>query len=393
MTGLIAFLAALMANPVFVGVGGGAIIGGLMVALRSIPMKLWNAFLHLFTLEVHIENDDESFYYVDRFLAKHEGAKKARTLRLTTSRKNGESDWTYGPGLGSVWFWHGWRFVIVTRALQDTKNGNGTREYITIRILGRSRKPLEQFLSSADTSRKDDRIKINAYTGGYWATVARITPRPLSTVILPAEQKRRIKDDLLWFINNKQWYLDRGIPYHRGYLLDGPPGCGKTSIISALAGTVGRDVCSLSLSACKSDRDLMEAICEAPEDAIIAMEDIDCATNAARNRGDEKDEDEGGVTLAGLLNILDGVITPDGRIFVMTTNHPEKLDPALIRPGRVDVHETFNFLTKDLQEEMSSLFYDKPIGREAPVSPATLQGILIKNPVDRDAAQKELDNA
>lgn len=391
--GIVAFLATLMANPVFVGVGGGAIIGGLMVTLRSIPHRIWNAFLHLFTLEVHIENDDEAFYYVDKFLAQHEGAKKSRTLRLTTSRKNGENSWNYGPGLGSVWFWQGWRFIIVSRNLTEAKNGHGTREYITIRMLGRSREPLTKFLGKADEVRIDNRIRINAYTGGYWSTVARVTPRPMSTVILPQEQKTKIVDDLKWFLENKQWYMDRGIPYHRGYLFDGAPGCGKTSIISALAGEVKKDICSLSLSTLKSDKDLMEAICEADDNAIIALEDIDCATAAARTREDDKEEDGGGVTLAGLLNILDGVITPDGRIFVMTTNYPERLDAALIRPGRVDVHETFEYLNKELQEEMSKLFYEKPISREEPISPAKLQGILINHPLDREAAQKELNDA
>lgn len=386
-----------MANPVFVGVGGGAIIGGLMVTLRNIPNKIWQSFLHLFTLEVHIENDDDAFYYVDKFLSTHEGAKKARTLRLTTSRRTPPGDntspWNFGPGLGAVWFWEGWRFVIVNRNLTEAKNGNGTREYITIRMLGRKRVALERFLAKADDCRKDTRIRINAYTGGYWSTVARTTPRAMSTVILPKNQKDKIVNDLKWFIDNKQWYQDRGIPYHRGYLFDGKPGCGKTSIISALAGELKRDVCSLSLSALKSDRDLMEAICEADENSIIALEDIDCASNTTRSREEKDDDEAGGVTLAGLLNILDGVITPDGRIFIMTTNYPERLDAALIRPGRVDVHETFDYLTADLQEDMSRLFYDDPVSREKPISPATLQGILIKNPVDREAAQQELNNA
>lgn len=390
---IIAFLASLMANPVFVGVGGGAIIGGLMVTLRNIPSQLWNAFLHLFTLEVHIENDDEAFYYVDKYLADHEGAKKARTMRLTTNRKDGENTWKFGPGLGSVWFWQGWRFIIVKRNLTEAKNGHGTREYITIRMLGRSREPLITFLGKADEKRTDTRIRINAYTGGYWSTVARVTPRPMSTVILPVKQKENIVNDLKWFIENKEWYVQRGIPYHRGYLFDGKPGCGKTSIISALAGEVKRDICSLSLSTIKNDRDLMEAICEADDNAIIALEDIDCATAAARTREDDKDEESGGVTLAGLLNILDGVITPDGRIFVMTTNYPERLDPALIRPGRVDVHETFDYLTADLQKEMSSLFFEEPIWREEPISPAKLQGILIANCANREKAQEELNVA
>lgn len=397
---LVAFFASLMANPVFVGVGGGAILTGLMVSLRSIPVKIWNSFLHLWTLQVHIENDDEAFYLVDKFLSQHKGAQKARTLRLTTERRkyySGEDNvpktWHFGPGLGSVWFWHGWRFVVISRNLTEAKNGSGTREYITIRMLGRKRSVLTDFLKQAETPIEQEKTKIMTYTGGFWSVLARIIPRKAHTVILPTGQRDRILDDVKWFTENQQFYVDRGIPYHRGYLFCGAPGCGKSSLIPVIAAHVKRDVCTLSLSTLKDDRELLEAICEASDDAIIALEDVDAATNAVQDREDSDEASAKGVTLAGLLNVLDGMVTPDGRIFIMTTNHPEKLDPALVRPGRVDLTETFGYLTKELQEEMSLLFYDEPISRKEVISPAEMQSILIRFPTNREAAQKELDNA
>lgn len=395
--GILAFFATLMTNPVFVGVGGGAIVGGLMVALRSIPAKLWRSFLHIFTLEVHVENDDEAFYHIDKYLATHEGAKKARTLRLTSARKRPsyeqqeESSWNLGPGIGSVWFWHGWRFVIVSRSLTEAKNGNGTREYITIRILGRSREPLLAFLKQAEASKENTKTKIYTYTGGYWSVLARVTPRKAETVILPHEQKDRILKDIQWFIDNQDFYVSRGIPYHRGYLFEGSPGCGKSSMIPVVAAATKKDICTLSLSTLKDDKELLEAVCEADDNAIIALEDVDAATTAAQDRDADNDTEAKGVTLAGLLNVLDGMVTPDGRIFIMTTNYPERLDAALIRPGRIDVRERFGLLDTKLQEEMSLLFYNTPVSREEPISPASLQGIFMKHKT-ADAAQRELNN-
>lgn len=396
MSTIIAAAMALLNNPVFVGVGGGAILGGLMVALRSVPLKLWNGFLHLFTVEVHIENDDEAFRYVDKYLANHKGAQRARTIRVSSVYNRAEPNaenrrsWVAGAGLGAVWFIHGWRPVRVSRTLTETKNEGSTREYFTIRMFGRSRQPLLNMLNDALKVEETDKISLYTYDR-YWDEVASVTPRDPNTLILPSGQLERILADATWFNENRQFYVERGIPYHRGYLFSGNPGCGKTSILPILAKHIGRDVCTLNLSALDSDAELQAAVTSAPANAIIALEDIDAATKAAHSREDGKDGATEGVTLAGLLNVLDGIATPDGRIFAMTTNHPDRLDPALIRKGRVDKHEHFGFLYRQDQERMVSLFFDNPFSREAPISPAALQGILIDNMGDREAAKKALD--
>lgn len=397
MSTIVAAITALLSNQVFIGVGGGAILGGLMVALRSVPAKIWSTFLHLFTVEVHIENDDEAFNLVDKFLAQHEGAQRARTIRVS-SRYNrhdpnsgNKRSWVAGAGLGAVWFLHGWRPTRVSRTLTETKNEGSTREYFTIRMFGRSRQPLLDMLNEA--LKLEDTSTITIYTyDRYWESCANLTPRSPDTLILKGDQLQTILADAKWFDENRDFYHDRGIPYHRGYLFSGEPGCGKTSIIPILAHHINRDVCSLSLSAIETDAELLSAIATAPANAIIALEDIDAATKAAKTREDGSDGVSEGVTLAGLLNALDGLVTPDGRIYAMTTNHPDRLDPALIRKGRVDRHEHFDFLYGQDQIRMVSLFFDEPFSREEPISPAALQSILIDNMGDREAAKSALEN-
>jgi len=144
---------------------------------------------------------------------------------------------------------------------------------------------------------------------------------------------------------NAPWYHERGIPYRRGYLLHGPPGSGKSSFITALAGQLDYNICILSLndSGLTDDR-LAHALSLAPQQSLILLEDIDAAF--ASNRVDPFEQGHGrhgggsggyaGVTFSGLLNTLDGVASSEERLLFMTTNHIERLDRALMRPGRVD---------------------------------------------------------
>lgn len=147
-----------------------------------------------------------------------------------------------------------------------------------------------------------------------------------------------------------------GIPYRRGYLLHGPPGSGKSSFIQALAGTLGYDICLLNLSERGlADDKLIHLLSNTPERSFVLIEDIDAAFNKRVQTSEDGYVEnllcilvinvfytiafryQSSVTFSGFLNALDGVASGEERIIFMTTNHPERLDPALIRPGRVDL--------------------------------------------------------
>ncbi|KAH9148553.1 hypothetical protein AeRB84_008128, partial [Aphanomyces euteiches] len=189
------------------------------------------------------------------------------------------------------------------------------------------------------------------------------------------------------FVEKKGKFAIQGFPYKMGLLLHGPPGTGKTSLIKAIAQHTKRHIVNISLSKIKTNQELMDMMFDltfglAGEDLpiklgfehlIFVMEDVDCASNVvlARTPSTDKPEQDDAMldlvsimegmssdassssllgpkvsassfgnkdklNLAGLLNVLDGVVDSPGRILIMTTNHPEMLDPALIRPGRVN---------------------------------------------------------
>ncbi|GIY00965.1 mitochondrial chaperone BCS1 [Caerostris darwini] len=184
-----------------------------------------------------------------------------------------------------------------------------------------------------------------------------------------------------------------GIPYRRGYLLYGPPGCGKSSFITALAGELEYSICILNLSerGLTDDR-LQHLMSVAPQQSIILLEDIDAAFVKREESSATKVAYEGlnRVTFSGLLNMLDGVVSAEARILFMTTNYLERLDAALIRPGRVDVKEYIGHATDYQLKLMYKRFYPEAATLsnatdfvneikklDRPVSMAEVQGLFM----------------
>eukprot|EP01097_Dermamoeba_algensis_P006804 TRINITY_DN423_c0_g2_i1.p1 TRINITY_DN423_c0_g2~~TRINITY_DN423_c0_g2_i1.p1 ORF type:complete len:271 (-),score=85.81 TRINITY_DN423_c0_g2_i1:981-1694(-) len=198
--------------------------------------------------------------------------------------------------------------------------------------------------------------------------------------------------DVEEFIKSEDWYFKLGIPFHRTYLLYGKPGCGKTSFAAALAGHLGLNLCIMSLSIKGfSDRDLADALNDTPPRSIILLEDIDAAFKSRTLLQDEPESNldnincykSSGLTFSGFLNAIDGVGSPDGKIFIMTTNHLEKLDPALVRPGRVDKKIEFKLANRQQMKDLFIKFYGEHerdlaeqfalLNEEETISMATLQ--------------------
>jgi chaperone BCS1 len=150
--------------------------------------------------------------------------------------------------------------------------------------------------------------------------------------------------------------MDKGVPYRRGYLLYGPPGTGKTSFVQAIAGAARLNLCYLNLSSGDLDDDqLNRLLSEAPERSIILLEDVD-AMFVQRDQVQKQK-----LSFSGFLNALDGVRSQEGQVLFMTTNHKERLDPALLRPGRADVHVKLdNASEKQIKALFSRFFPEAP---------------------------------
>lgn len=195
------------------------------------------------------------------------------------------------------------------------------------------------------------RFKTNGNGCGDWSNEGYKRSRPPKSVILPEGQLESIVRDMKDFCarDTKAWYEAHGLPHRRSYLFHGPPGCGKTSTIRMIAGMFRLNACFLSLTANDfSNQVLQDALSSIPRRALLVLEDVDVLFNE-----DRKSETATALTFSGMLNALDGLISVDGIITIFTTNHIEKLDPALIRGGRVD--RRFEFVHPS-QKQMCALF-------------------------------------
>lgn len=183
--------------------------------------------------------------------------------------------------------------------------------------------------------------------------------RTLTSVVLKRGKREAIEADVRRFMERGWWYAQRGIPYRRGYLLHGSPGSGKSSFITALAGQLDLSICLLNLSERGlTDDKLNFLLSNAPPRSVLLLEDVDAAF-LGRQGAPEADGYQSRVTFSGLLNALDGVASGESRIIFMTTNHVERLDQALIRPGRVDLIEELGDAEADQVEELLWRFYRK----------------------------------
>ena len=182
--------------------------------------------------------------------------------------------------------------------------------------------------------------------------------RPLESVILDKGLKESIISDVKGFLGSAKWYYDRGIPYRRGYLLHGSPGSGKSSFIRALAGELDYNIAVLNLSerGLTDDR-LNYLLTKTPKRTLVLLEDADAAFGKDRSHSDEDGYRGMNVTFSGLLNALDGVGSAEERILFLTTNHVERLDSALVRPGRVDMEVRLGDVTRWQVAKMWDRFY------------------------------------
>ncbi|XP_049985531.1 mitochondrial chaperone BCS1 isoform X2 [Alexandromys fortis] len=294
-----------------------------------------------------------------------------------------------------------WIRVQRNRDMQMVDLQTGTPwESVTFTALGTDRKLFFNILEEARAlALQQEEGKTVMYTavGSEWRTFGYPRRRrPLDSVVLQQGLADRIVKDIREFIDNPKWYIDRGIPYRRGYLLYGPPGCGKSSFITALAGELEHSICLLSLTdSSLSDDRLNHLLSVAPQQSLVLLEDVDAAflSRDLALENPVKYQGLGRLTFSGLLNALDGVASTEARIVFMTTNHIDRLDPALIRPGRVDLKEYVGYCSHWQLTQMFQRFYpgqapslaenfaEHVLKATSQISPAQVQGyfMLYKN--------------
>jgi mitochondrial chaperone BCS1 len=283
------------------------------------------------------------------------------------------------PSFGTHYFWYKGRLLLFKRTQAQQQQSFmpvSEREEISVSSFGRNPTVLKELLNECRADfMKNDENRTLIYRGSVkpgtsepvWTRCMSRISRPFSTVVLDESVKKDLLEDMQDYLHplTRRWYGNRGIPYRRGYLLYGPPGTGKSSLSFAVAGYFKLKIYIVSLnSSAMNEENLGTLFADLPKRCVVLLEDIDTAglthTRQAPEKEPEEDEKPADKTPAGrtaanttqtspnrislsaLLNVIDGVASQEGRVLIMTTNHIEKLDEALIRPGRVDMKIKFD---------------------------------------------------
>ncbi len=406
-----------MDNQFFSGGIGLAALGvGLSAARKSVQTLKILARRHLLvTLEV--TSKDASYPWVLQWLNAH--GRRTQHLSVNTSLEKAldgstslKFDLVPGPGRHFVSYNSRWFLVERVREHQSFAMASGEPwEKVLLTSYGQDYSCFSDLLDEAKSLNEQQE---EGYTIVYtnWGTEWRPFGNPrrkrnIGSVILDGSISSDIVDDFSEWKSSAPWYHDRGIPYRRGYLLHGPPGSGKTSFIVALAGHFDYNICILSLSedGLTDDR-LAQAMSMVPPRSIVLLEDVDAAflSRDMSEYNEAHRSNRSSLTFSGLLNTLDGVASSEERIVFMTTNYINRLDPALMRPGRVDVvkylgdassqqcrclFEKFYPTTRD--SDMPSRFAELISSLDVNPSMADLQGYLVQFKNDTEGALENTD--
>lgn len=356
---------------VFLGVAG-----GIIVYLKSLPRNLYNMGKRSISIDIEIRNDQKIFQYIEKWFHDTKPCRFSKSFKFDWIRSNQNQQYNSQLyiGLGKHWFFYRGTLVVIDRSM-DRELDLGMRadpmEYLTFTFYTLRKKKIIKFYDEIIKKYNPLKPKITIHTDrqGYWNSEIDLDLEKLKhNTILAGSLMNELISDINNFSTNQSWYDNLGIPHRRGFLFSGPPGTGKTSTIKQLAATLQSNIYIISDVRRVSKKDLSSLLADVEKNDFVVIEDIDamytniCREENSDQRGggieaDEMDKANYISNLSGLLNSLDGLTSTDGYILFMTTNYIEKLDKALIRPGRIDRIIEFQNLVGEQASRMYKVFF------------------------------------
>jgi ATPase family associated with various cellular activities (AAA)/BCS1 N terminal len=372
-----------------------------------------NMFMKWFTVRLTVNSDQEHYFAINEFvseimLAKQSlrdfvlttGPQKAKgTLRNADSYGNNNNNKDQGhqfrltSGYSETYGRYKDCFITINRSLLKSANNESFREQLVITFF--TFKPtiasefLEEAANYAVAPTTTLMVSISDYD--YWYDMTQIGKRHMDSIFIPSKIKKSVTHHLDTFLSTKSEYARRGQPYRTGILLSGKPGCGKTSLVHSIASHLNRNIAYLNLGSVENDIRLMTMINNRDwSKSILVLEDIDAMTKTVQKRSDPSVEQKtvelpSNVTLSTLLNVMDGIVSPPELVMIATTNHPERIDPAILRKSRFDLHVSLSEMEWPEFLEMAECYghnmdiLDKVKNYYVPMIPVDAKFLLVDN--------------
>lgn len=353
-------------NPVVAGAISLWGLGTFSYFARDIPSKIGYHIKKQCTTSLSILSTCEAFHNFLNWYSEKGYCKRLRAFKISSGRY-GDEEAKKSVGYGTHFFMYGLRPGMITLNQKET-HANMERDQIDITVVGRSAKIYDNiFKEIRDTKPQENQLVVNKYDGDYWERAQTQRKRSLNTIFL----NKGVKEEVLQFLDNFQslenWYIQRGLSYQTGIIFYGPPGCGKTSLVKALASHYGTSLYILPTSLLGK---ISKAVMELPERSVLLIEDLD-TDDATRKRNVIKPRDKKGrkkddedppfvftwSNLSDILNTIDGIVTNHGRIMIATTNHIDKLDDAILRSGRFDLKVKLDYADSYVARQFMHNFF------------------------------------
>eukprot|EP00922_Rhytidocystis_sp_ex-Travisia-forbesii_P050620 GHVS01075213.1.p1 GENE.GHVS01075213.1~~GHVS01075213.1.p1 ORF type:complete len:452 (+),score=112.71 GHVS01075213.1:96-1451(+) len=364
-------------NPYFSAGFGLFGLGAAAAVVRQGSQQLLLTGRRLVLSSLEIPSTDKSYQWVMQWLIAAGHLRRHLGLRTTFIKakhtdmsSHATSSFDFIPSTGTHYLNYRNRFIKLSRHRASTMVDFSTGtpwETLTLTCFTWDRHMFQELLEEARTSalvQEEGHTIIYTSVGQDWRPFGEPKlSRPFDSVILAEGVAETVRADVKEFLASRRWYFDRGIPYRRGYLLHGPPGCGKTSYVMALAGELKYNICIMNVGdPVMTDDRLHYLLATVPPRTLMLLEDIDGAINseeAGANKAKAGDNPYGlrRVTFSGLLNALDGVVATEERLVFMTTNHIQRLPESLIRPGRIDLKIRVSYATELQLKRMFGRFF------------------------------------
>lgn len=363
------------------------IAAALAYLLRSIPRRIWSFVNRQMSIEFTLTNEDDDYEDLVKFLE----SRRIRWFSRTYTKKL--KDWEHETdsneltiGYGASWFIYNGTLGKITREFKESNHANKLKEEIFIKLFTRRSVVLMNIIKDAVKHKTSDNNSISVYLpeSSYWIMNSKITKRTFDTVFIEDHIKQQIKDSLDKFCSSKDWYISKGIPYKFGIFIEGPAGTGKSSIVKAISSYLNRNMYFMSSSGMQ-ESNLPSLVGELSRDknSILVLEEIDTLSTDTSDRDNEDGKKR--VNMSVILNTMDGALTPDNFIFIATTNHYDRIDSAIKRPGRFDLVIRIDNMSFDVFVNMVSSLYEVPknivvedfSAKYVPITGSVVQGTFI----------------
>ena len=416
------------------------VISALLYQMKAVPVTIWHFIYRHIVYQITIDNRDNMYLYVTKYFEQHfqhkqrrsqiysywcEYSDKTSQVKINSKnieisnpkyRKNQKEDYNnfYATGLtenkpskvdgeynflvdhkeDSFIIWHKFVPIIVHKDQERLESARDTDNmmfdsYLFTSFFGKTIildfiRKISNSRNSEIQSRKETSSIIYKPRWDDWEKTDTIDFEP--KVVLEDGILERIESDLNEFIQEEEWYKQRGLRYKRGYLFYGKPGNGKSSLSAYLSKKFNKDIYELPINDNNiKEKELTDLFLGIPKNQIILLEDIDCLIS------DRKTQKKKGINFSSILNMLDGVGSSRGNIIIATTNYIENLDPALIRTGRFDVKVEIKNPSQKQAKKYYESFFETTIDIEAndnklDISMSDLQEIFKLNKKDHQKA-------